>query len=65
MKLVRLTQNDEVKYFTNPTITARYLGVSRPAVMQALKFESRCKGWYVEIVDGGEVMAKEINKNME
>lgn len=65
MKLVKLMKDDEVLYFSNPSKAAKFIKSSRANIMQSLKFECRCKGYYVEIIDGGEVMAKDINKNMD
>lgn len=65
MKLIRLENESETLWFSTPAKAAKFLSVRRSNIAQSLAFKCRCKGYYVEVVDGGEVMAKDINKNIE
>ena len=62
--LIKITNtfNNEIKYFTIESYVMKYIGCSQGALPLVRRNNSRAyKGYLYEIVDGSNIMYKDIN----
>lgn len=64
MKLIKVSKEGEVNYFSTQAKASKWLNVQPSQIRSAIVFKNRCKGYNIE-ESYDVVYSNEIDKNME